>query len=114
MSRMTFSYFVVSLQMSLMHKFTDLYIQELDSLDSGKQPEETLDAYVVRCIHAFTTLNGLTPDQSERIRKAILVTQQESKTHVITQMTVTSEGMGRGIDQIMIMTQFWEDNYQII
>lgn len=119
-TRMTFTYFVLCLQMSLMHKFTDLYIKELDSLDRGEQPGETLHVYVMRCVETFTTLRGLMcdietrVDQSEVIRKAILDAEQESKTHVLTQMAVTSEGMGRDMDQIMIMTQFWEDNYQTI
>jgi hypothetical protein len=55
-------------------------------------------------------MRGATPEQDEAIRVAVLEAIDECKLEVAIVGQVTQEGAGREINQIIRITQFWEDS----
>lgn len=108
---MTFNYFLLNLKMALMHTFTQKFIDELDATKNGTYLEETYDEFVMRHLYAFVQLRSVTEQQAKDIERAILDAKEEAKLHVAIVGEVVQDGMGRQINQIEVISQFWEDHF---
>jgi Na+-translocating ferredoxin:NAD+ oxidoreductase RnfG subunit len=108
---MTFNYFLLSLKMALMHTFTQKLIDEQDAMAKGEVLEESFDDFITRHLYEFVQMRGLDEQQVKNIEQAVLDAKTESKLHVVMVGKVTQDGMGRQINQIKVITDFWYDNF---
>lgn len=112
MKLQSFDYFVLNVKMSLMHVFTEKFMEEQEAAAEGRRLTESFDQFVTRHSVSLQQMAGLTDQHRKLIDQAVEETKQESQLHVIIMGNVIQEGMGRQMDTIMILTQFWEDNFQ--
>lgn len=110
---MSFNYYLISLKMALMHVFTEKFIAQLDADEQNTPLDESFDDFVLRHIYAFVQMRNITEAQATAIEQAILEAKEESKLHVLIVGSVVEEGMGRHMDQIVVLTQFWEDHFAV-